>query len=75
MIDIKKIKIPKEYDVVRIYFVIESSFIELEEDEVVLLKIATNYYKEDRSPNPNYSLPTREEVCNSLNIKLSEVKC
>jgi HEPN domain-containing protein len=85
----ENIKIPKEHDLVKIYLIIESSFIELEEDEVVLLKIATNYYKEDRYPNPNYSLPTREEIqevleftknlfeeiCNSLNIKLSEVKC
>ena len=25
------------------------------ENEIVLLRIATDYYKEDRYPNPNYS--------------------
>ncbi len=84
----ENIRIPKEHDLVKIYFIIENSFIELEEDEIILLKIATNYYKEDRYPNPNYSLPTREEieevlefteklfedVCKTLDIKPSEVK-
>jgi len=45
---------------------------------------ATNYYKEDRYPNPNYCLPSRDEinevldfteklfvrVCNILNINI-----
>lgn len=84
----ENIRIPKEHDLVKIYFIVEKSFIKLEEDEIILLKIATNYYKEDRYPNPNYCLPVREEikevldfaeklfedVCKVLNIKLKEIK-
>ena len=83
----ENLRIPKEHDLVKIYFIVEKSFIKLEEDEIILLKIATNYYKEDRYPNPNYCLPVREEikgeldfaeklfedVCKVLNIKLSEI--
>ena len=36
--------------------------ISLHENEIVFLRIATDYYKEDRYPNPNYTLPTREEI-------------
>ncbi|MBD3808342.1 MAG: hypothetical protein IE880_06465 [Epsilonproteobacteria bacterium] len=43
------------------YYTIEK-YLTIEEDEVILLKIATDYYKEDRYPNPNYSLPPREEI-------------
>ncbi len=54
-------KIPKEHDLVKLYFIIEN-WIELEENEIILLRIATNYYKDDRYPNPNYELPSREEI-------------
>lgn len=57
----ENIKIPKEHDLVKLYFMVDT-VINLEENEVVLLKIATNYYKEDRYPNPYYSLPPREEI-------------
>ncbi len=83
----ENIRIPKEHDLVKIYFLIEKKFIKLEEEEIVLLKIATNYYKEDRYPNPNYCLPVRQEikevlefseklfedVCKALNIKITEI--
>ncbi len=55
------IKIPKEHDLVKLYFVIEDN-IKLNDEEIVLLKIATNYYKEERYPNPNYSLPPKDEI-------------
>ncbi|SHO81118.1 hypothetical protein MNB_SV-15-600 [hydrothermal vent metagenome] len=59
------------------------------EDEIVFLREATNYYKEDRYPNPNYFLPSKEEikeildftdklfyrVCQILEMDISEVKC
>jgi len=54
-------KIPKDHDLVKIYYMIEE-YLKIEEDEIVLLKIASDYYKEDRYPNPNYSLPSREEI-------------
>lgn len=57
----ENIKIPKEHDLVKLYFMVDT-VINLEENEVVLLRIATNYYKEDRYPNPYYSLPPQEEV-------------
>lgn len=55
------IKIPKEHDLVRLYFLVDT-VLQIEDSEIVLLRIATNYYKEDRYPNPNYSLPPRSEV-------------
>jgi hypothetical protein len=46
---------------VKLYFTIED-FIKIENDDITNLRIATDYYKEDRYPNPNYSLPPREEI-------------
>ena len=82
----ENIKIPKDHDLVKLYYSIEK-FLPLEEDEVIYLRIATDYYKEDRYPNPNYSLPPRDEikevldfieklfdkVCNILEIEKSEL--
>ena len=56
------VKIPKEHDLVKLYYLIEKDITPLLENEVVLLRVATDYYKEDRYPNPHYTLPTREEV-------------
>jgi HEPN domain-containing protein len=57
----ENIKIPKEHDLVKLYYIVED-FLKLKENEIILLKVATNYYKEDRYPNPNYFLPSREEI-------------
>jgi HEPN domain-containing protein len=57
----ENIKIPKDHDLVKLYFTIED-FIKIENDDITNLRIATDYYKEDRYPNPNYSLPPREEI-------------
>ena len=84
----ENIKIPKEHDLIKLYFTVEHSFIKLEEEDLVLLRIATDYYKEDRYPNPNYSLPSRDEIknildftenlfyeiCTMLQVKISEIK-
>lgn len=57
------------------------------ENEIRLLEKITDYYREDRYPNPNYTLPTREEtaeivdfaqhlfdaVCNKLDIDKNEI--
>jgi HEPN domain-containing protein len=57
----ENIKIPKEHDLIKLYFMIDT-FINIEEDELLLLRMATNYYKEYRYPNPNYSVPSRKEI-------------
>lgn len=57
-------------------------------DELAYLERATEYFKEDRYPNPYYSLPPREEikevldftntlferVCVLLDISIDEIK-
>jgi HEPN domain-containing protein len=81
------IKIPKDHDLVKLYFLVDQS-ISLNDDEIILLRKATNYFKEDRYPNPYYSLPPREdieqvldfttnlltEVCTLLNISIEEIR-
>lgn len=57
----ENLKISKNHDLVKLYFMIEE-FISLNENEIVFLRIATDYYKEDRYLNPNYTLPAREEI-------------
>ncbi len=34
----------------------------LDTAKLLLLRMATNYYKEYRYPNPNYSVPSRKEI-------------
>ncbi|NOQ29650.1 MAG: HEPN domain-containing protein [Helicobacteraceae bacterium] len=65
----QNIRIPKEHDLVKLYFIVEK-YIEINEDEIILLKIATNYYKEDRYPNPNYSLPPKKEIKQVLDFSV-----
>ena len=64
-------KIPKEHDLVKIYFLIEKDITPIEDHEVVLLRVATDYYQEDRYSNPQYMLPTREEVEKVFEFTLS----
>lgn len=80
-------KIPKEHDLIKLYFIIENK-LTLSKEELILLRSSTNYYKEDRYPNPYYSLPSKEEikeildfteelfekVCNILDIDKKEVQ-
>ncbi len=54
-------KIPKSHDLLEVYENIDDK-IKFEDDEFLILAKATEYYKEDRYPNPNYSLPPREEI-------------
>lgn len=72
----KNLKIQKDHDLVKLYYTI-GEHLQIEEDEIVLLKIATDYYKEDRYPNPNYSLPPREEIKEVLDFtaKLFDRAC
>jgi len=84
----ENLRIPKEHDLVKLYYIVEE-LINIEDNEVIYLRFATNYYKEDRYPNPNYSLPSREEikkvldfaellfdkVCAILDVDVCELKC
>jgi HEPN domain-containing protein len=63
----ENIRIPKEHDLVKLYYMVES-FLNLANNEIILLRIATDYYKEDRYPNPYYSLPPKEEIKQILNF-------
>ncbi len=53
-------KIPKTHDLYEIYNLVDD--LKFSEYEINLLHFATEYYNEDRYPNPNYSLPTRDEI-------------
>jgi HEPN domain-containing protein len=58
-----------------------------DDDQIKLLEKVTDYYREDRYPNPNYTLPSREEtkeildfattlfgdVCKKLDIDQNEI--
>lgn len=57
----ENIKISKDHDLVKLYYTIEN-FINIQDNEIIYLRLATDYYKEDRYPNPNYCLPPREEI-------------
>jgi HEPN domain-containing protein len=80
-------KIKKSHDLVELYESIDLPFT-LTDNEIKYLELATDYFKEDRYPNPYYSLPPREEikeilnftnelfnkVCTLLNINHEEIK-
>ncbi|MGM0623943.1 MAG: HEPN domain-containing protein [Campylobacterota bacterium] len=53
-------KIIKSHDLVEIYYYV-NDFIDCE-SEMELLARATEYLKEDRYPNPNYFLPSKDEI-------------
>ena len=54
----KNEKIPKTHDLYEVYDLLNDLF--LEEDEITILYVATEYLKEDRYPNPNYCLPEKK---------------
>ena len=82
----ENIKIPKDHDLVKLYFMVEN-YIQIEDNEIIYLRLASDYYKEDKYPNPNYCLPPKEEikeildftqelfdkVCKILNIDKNEL--
>ncbi len=53
-------KIIKSHKLVEIYSLV-THMIELD-DKLDYLELATEYYAEDRYPNPNYELPPRDEI-------------
>jgi HEPN domain-containing protein len=54
-------KIPRVHDLSKVYFLL-NGFIQLSEEEMDLLDIATDYYRDDKYPSPIYQLPTMEEI-------------
>jgi len=54
-------KILKSHDLIELLSNLEFSK-ELSEEEIDLISIASDYYKDDRYPNPNYELPSKEEI-------------
>jgi HEPN domain-containing protein len=78
------ISIPKTHKLLEIIEYIDG--LKFAHKEKILLEIATSYYKVDRYPNPNYFLPSKEEikevldfaqdlfdkVCSILDIEKSE---
>ena len=42
--------------------IVELEQLSFSDEEIILLERATNYYRVDRYPNPNYFLPTNQEV-------------
>ena len=63
----KNKKIPKSYDLIELYSYIENE-IEINDAQLVLLARATEYYTEERYPNPNHELPSRKEIKEVLNF-------
>ncbi len=57
--------------------VINIDKIDFDMNEIKMLETATNYYRVDRYPNPNYSLPPREEIKEILDFtqKLFDKVC
>jgi len=80
-------KIKKSHDLIEIYESIDST-LNLTDEELGFLELASDYFKEDRYPNPYYCLPPKDEikqvldftndlftrVCTILNIDPEEVK-
>jgi len=66
----ENIKIPKDHDLVKLYYIIDA-LIDLHNTDIILLRIATDYYKEDRYPNPYYSLPTKDEIKEVLDFTIT----
>ncbi len=62
----KNKKIPKTHDLYEIYNMLDE--VQLLEHEINLLDMATEYFKEDRYPNPHYCLPANEEIGEVLNF-------
>jgi len=54
-------KILKSHDLIELLSNLEFSK-DLSEEEIDLLSIASDYYKDDRYPNPNYELPSKDEI-------------
>lgn len=78
-------KISRTHNLDELYSLVQDK-ITLSDKEIGILEKATDYYREDRYPNPNYTLPSKEEteeilrftenlfneICSILSIKKEE---
>jgi HEPN domain-containing protein len=69
-------QIKKSQDLVENYYLVLHC-IQLQDEEISLLEQATEYHREDRYPNPHYSLPPRAEIKEILDFteKLFDYVC
>lgn len=79
-------KIPKSHNLLELHEYVKEKILVTGEEQFLLAR-GTTYLKEDRYPNPNYSLPPREEikevldftqklfddVCSKLDINKNEI--
>ncbi len=56
----KNSKIPRSHDLFELYKMVE--ILQITDQEIEYLYLATEYFKEDHYPYPNYALPLREEI-------------
>ena len=80
-------QIKKSHNLIELYELVSDSLI-IDDADKLYLELATEYFKEDRYPNPYYSLPPREEskqvldftealferVCHLLEIDTQAIK-
>ena len=59
-------KIPKSHKLLEL--IVQADQLDFSDEELILLETATNYYRIDRYPNPNYRLPSREEIAEVLDF-------
>ncbi len=64
----ENVKIPKSHYLDELSSL--TGLISLTDNELALLERTTDYYKDDRYPNPNYTLPTREETSITLEFTI-----
>ena len=60
-------RIKRTHDLVELYDIARGS-ISLEETEIEYLESATSYYVENRYPNAYFTLPTKEEIRQTLDF-------
>ena len=58
-------KIPRDHDLVKLAAFVKPWVI-FSQEELEQLRIITDYYKDDRYPNPRYFIPLSEEISQAL---------
>ncbi len=58
-------KIPRDHDLVKLAALL-TSWLKFSNEELEWLRIITDYYKDDRYPNPRYFIPSSDEISKAL---------
>lgn len=61
------IPVEKTHDLVKLHN-INREFIKITSEDLELLEIITDYYLSNRYPGPNYSMPSKQEIADSLSF-------